>query len=136
MSTHLRELLMGELGTLRHEPSQKRIRAVLGGRTVVDTRRALLVWEPRRVVPVYAGPAEDIDAELMPAPDGPGPAEISMPQLAGRPVLDPSIPFTVHSAAGEPLVLRSGEAQAAAFRPADEALAGHILLDFSGFDAW
>ena len=40
---------------------------MLEGRTVVDTGRAVLVWEPKRVVPSYAVPREDIDAELAPA---------------------------------------------------------------------
>lgn len=49
MSVRLRETLMGQLGTLRHEPTDTRIRAELGDRTVVDSTRALLVWEPKRV---------------------------------------------------------------------------------------
>ena len=63
MSTRMRDLLTGGLGELRHEPTAKRIRAVLNGGTVVDTTRALLVWEPRRIVPSYAVPADDIAAE-------------------------------------------------------------------------
>jgi hypothetical protein len=63
----MRGLLTGGLGELRHEPTAKRIRAVLDGGTVVDTTRALLVWEPRRIVPSYAVPADDIAAELAPA---------------------------------------------------------------------
>ena len=51
MSTRLRDVLMQELPALRHEPIEKRIRATLGGATVIDTSRALLVWEPRRGVP-------------------------------------------------------------------------------------
>jgi len=42
---------MSGLGELRHEPTAKRIRAQLGEATVVDSTRAALVWEPRRVVP-------------------------------------------------------------------------------------
>ena len=59
MSTRMRDLLTGGLGELRHEPTGKRIRAVLDGGTVADTTRALLVWEPRRIVPSYAVPAGD-----------------------------------------------------------------------------
>ena len=36
MSVHVRNLLMEQLGALRHEPIDKRIRAVLGDHTVVD----------------------------------------------------------------------------------------------------
>ena len=141
MSTHLRELFMQELGALRHEPTQKRIRATLGDETVVDSRRALLVWEPKRVVPSYAVPVEDVDGELGAAPDGgaAGPAGMpdGAPRLGDVPVLDPSIPFAVHTAEGEPLTVRDGGGrEAAAFRPADPTLDGYVILDFDGFDAW
>jgi uncharacterized protein (DUF427 family) len=137
MSTRLRDVFTHQLATLRHEPTDKRIRAVLGGETVVDSRRALLVWEPRRVVPVYGVPEEDVRAELEPgdaAADAPG----ELPQLAGRPVLDPSIPFTFHSAAGTPLRLRArgSDREAAAFRPDDPDLSNHVLVDFAGMDEW
>ena len=96
MSTRLRDVLMQELGVLRHEPIEKRIRATLGGETVVDSTRALLVWEPRRVVPTYAVPEEDVRAEIAPAPAGDGadadalgmPA-MGAPRLGERVVLDP-----------------------------------------------
>ena len=67
MSSQVRELMASGFGQLRHEPTAKRIRAVLGGETVVDSTRALLVWEPRRIVPSYAVPAEDVHGELRPA---------------------------------------------------------------------
>ena len=67
MSTQLRRLLASKFGQLRYEPTAKRIRAELGGRTVVDTTGAALVWEPRRVVPSYAVPRSDIDGDLVPA---------------------------------------------------------------------
>ena len=60
MSTRMRDLLTGGFGQLRHEPTAKRIRAVLDGSTVVDTTGALLVWEPRRIVPSYAVPGDDV----------------------------------------------------------------------------
>jgi hypothetical protein len=47
VSTRMRDLMMGGLGELRYEPTAKRIRAVLDGGAVVDSTRALLVWEPR-----------------------------------------------------------------------------------------
>jgi uncharacterized protein (DUF427 family) len=46
MSIRLRDAIMRELPQLRHEPIDKRIRATLGGATVIDTTRALLIWEP------------------------------------------------------------------------------------------
>jgi uncharacterized protein (DUF427 family) len=54
MSVRLRDVVRGQLDALRHEPSEKRIRATLGGQTVVDSTRALLVCEPKRV---YKGAA-------------------------------------------------------------------------------
>ncbi len=58
------------------------------------------------------------------------------PQLGDRPVLDPSIPFAVHTTTGQPLTARAGGAEAAAFRPSDPALDGYVLLEFEAFDAW
>ena len=140
MSTRLRDLLMGELDSLRHEPTEKRIRGTLGGRTVVDSTRALLVWEPKRVVPSYAIPAAHVTGELRPSAERraapAGIPAIGAPQLGDRPVYDPSIPFAVHTTDGEPLVLRADGHEAAAFRPSDSALAEYVLLDFAGFDAW
>jgi uncharacterized protein (DUF427 family) len=141
MSVRVRDLLLAELDSLRHEPIDKRIRARLGDRTVIDSTRAMLVWEPKRVVPQYAVPVEDIDAELGAEPaasaDEPA-AEIDAPLLEGRPVFDPSIPFSVHTTEGEPLTIHTagGNREAAAFRPFDYDLGGYVLLDFDGFDAW
>jgi uncharacterized protein (DUF427 family) len=130
---------MGQLGELRWEPTAKRVRAELGGRTVLDSTSAVLVWEPRRVVASYAVPAADISADLVPvsaasvADDSVG---LALPDVSRRPVLDPSIPFEVHTTDGEMLRLRVGDASAAAFRPADGDLAGRVVVDFDGVDAW
>ena len=61
------------------------------------------------------------------------------PQLAGRVVLDPSVPFAVRTTEGEPLAIRTGGGggrEAGAFRAADPALAGYLIVDFDAFDAW
>jgi len=138
----MRDLLTGGFGQLRYEPTAKRIRAVLGGGTVVDTTGALLVWEPRRIVPSYAVPGDDVTAELVPASaaaagaaDGIG---ALMPELSGRPVLDPSVPFVVHTAEGRAVDLSAGgqNRPGAGFYPADSDLAGYVVLDFGAFDAW
>ena len=82
MSTRVRDSLMGAFGELRHEPTEKRVRAQAGGRDVVDTTSAVLVWEPGRMVPRYAVPVEELNAELAPAqgqvPDHSTPARASM----------------------------------------------------------
>jgi uncharacterized protein (DUF427 family) len=112
----LRDRLMGAIDHLRHEPTEKRVRAAAGGRDVVDTTSAVLVWEPGHVVPVYAVPEDGLDAELEPASDG----------------------GSDHSAEGELLdVLAGGERLArAALRPADPDLSGYVILDFASFEGW
>jgi uncharacterized protein (DUF427 family) len=129
---------MQELGALRYEPTEKRIRGTLGEETVIDSRRAMLVWEPRRIVPTYAVPIEDVDGEIGAAPGGDPVSPVDAPRLGDRPVYDPSIPFSVHTAEGEPLTVRArrGDREAPAFRPSDPALADYVILDFGAFDAW
>jgi uncharacterized protein (DUF427 family) len=50
-------------GTVRTEPSAKRIRAYLAGRLVADTRHPVLVWEIP-YYPAYYLPLGDVSAEL------------------------------------------------------------------------
>lgn len=143
MSIRVRESMMRELGRLRHEPTAKRIRAELGGATVVDSTRAVLLWEPRRVVPSYAVPADDVIGAVL-SPGAPAAAAdiddvgLRLPDVTDRPILDPSIPFPVHTADGEPLDLHSGDEvrPGAGFRLADADLDGYVELDFAAFDAW
>jgi uncharacterized protein (DUF427 family) len=137
----VREILMGSLGQLRYEPVEKRIRGLIAGAVVIDTDRALLVWEPRRVVPSYAVPAEELEGITSPAGEAPSdePAPgVAVPQLGERPVYDPSVPFAVHTTPGASLDLgvAAVERRAAAFRPADDALREYIIVDFDAFDEW
>jgi uncharacterized protein (DUF427 family) len=129
MSTRARDALVGALGGLRHEPTEKRVRARRGDAEVVDSTRALLVWEPRRIVPSYAVPVEDVRATLAPA---------AGEESSDAEVLHPGIAFGAHSTEGESLDLElAGETlRAAAFRPADPDLAGHLILDYNAFDGW
>ncbi len=133
---------MGSLGQLRYEPVQKRIRGVIGGQVIIDTDRALLVWEPKRVVPSYAVPVEELEgftrSPSEAAGDVPAPAEVTAPRLGDRPVYDPSVPFAVHTAQGAALDLRIAgtERRAAAFRPADDALSQYLIVDFDACDEW
>lgn len=143
MSLRLRDALMRELGELRYEPTEKRIRGLLGDATVIDSTRARLVWEPRRVVPTYAVPAEDVAAEIVAAPpvDDVDPAAVGVPAM-GVPlgemiVFDPSVPFAVRTTLGEALTIRTADGrEAAGFRPEDDGLAGYVIVDFDDFDAW
>jgi uncharacterized protein (DUF427 family) len=138
MSTRMRALYMGALDELRHEPIDKRIRATIGDETVIDTTAALLVWEPKRVVPSYAIPDADIAGEIAAGPGSSvaSPCDADVPQLLGRPVLDPSVPFSVHTTDGEPVTVRAHGREAAGFRAADAEIGGHVILAFEGFDAW
>ncbi len=142
MATRVRDLLTNELDELRFEPTDKRIRAQIAGRTVIDSDRALLVWEPKRVVPSYAVPVADVGADVTESsanpPDASAAGGVSAPRLDGRPVYDPSIPFSVHTTDGTSLDLRSSglERRRAAFRPSDDALSGYLILDFKAFDGW
>jgi uncharacterized protein (DUF427 family) len=143
MGVRLREALTRPLDELRFEPTGKRIRAELDGQTVVDSFRAVLVWEPRRVVPTYAVPVDDLRGELVAtAPSGGGTPEgrvgFAIPDVTALPVLDPRIPFGVRRTAGEPVELRAGGTgrALAGFRPADADLSGYVVLDFGGADRW
>ncbi len=130
MSILLHRVHREQLGDLRYETTQKRIRAVSGGETIADSTAALLVWEPRRVVPTYGVPDADLHAELVPVDTEPA---------GEQPFLHPGIPFSRHSTPGSSFTLRTPagrELTAAAFRPDDPALAGHLLLDFAAFDTW
>jgi uncharacterized protein (DUF427 family) len=49
----------------RTEPSRRRVRGVRDGRTLVDSRRAVLVWAPDRRVPVYAFPEDDVHEDAL-----------------------------------------------------------------------
>lgn len=136
MAVRIDHLLQDALDELRIHPIHKRIRALLEDSTVVDSTEALVVWEPRRVVPSYAVPRADVAAELVPytgaIPEPPVPPE-------GRPLLlDPRVPFSVHLGPGTPLSLRVGEHElpAVAFQSVDPDLEGCVVLDWDAFSAW
>ena len=138
MATRLSQLLWGAIGDLRVHPVRKWIRALAGDATVVDSRAALLVWEPRRVVGAYAVPEADVLGELVPAEAGDA-AEHPVRLEEGPPVLDPSTAFDVHSTPGVPLTIRLAggrELPRAAFRPDDPDLNGHVVLDWAAFSRW
>lgn len=108
---------------LRYEPTPRRIRADTRGRTVVDSQHALLVFEPRKLTPVFAVPDADIAADPVP-----------LPRHGARG--GTRSPFANRTAEGQELTVRSGglELPAAAFRLSDPDLAGLVLLGFGVFD--
>ena len=131
MAVRMLDLFSGNLDALRYEPTAKRIGVCLGGERVVDTEQALLVWEPRRIVPTYAVPIAAISGHLMPAGSESGDDDAD-----DRPVLDPTVPFGAHTCPGTEFDVIAGEetAAAAAFRPDDPELADYVVLDFGGFE--
>jgi uncharacterized protein (DUF427 family) len=116
MATRFGEALPGGL---RFEPTPKWVRGQLAGVTVVDSRRALLVWEPDRVVPTYCVPKDDVEPGLLrPAADGGG-GEHTAP-VAGA--------WSVQGG-GRP-------ASGAAWSYADADLDGYIAFEFAALDRW
>ncbi len=147
MTVRLRDVLVKSFAELRYEPAQRRVRATLDGMTVVDSDRAMLVWEPRHVVPYFAVPAEDVHATVVPA-STPATGDSAVVTLApegaaaGGVSIVPPGSFRTHSCAGEELSIRSSAGEPgwtrdrAAFRFMEPVLAGYLGLDFSAFDAW
>ncbi|MBV8928724.1 MAG: DUF427 domain-containing protein [Mycobacteriaceae bacterium] len=130
MGVAMGALLGGSLNSLRYERTAKRIRVSLGDRQVADTRDALLVWEPRRVVPTYAVPVSALSALSVSLE----PAAVA-PVDSGSAILDPRNPFAEHTCAGASFdVVASGRAAGAAFRPVDPDLAGYVVLAFDAFE--
>jgi uncharacterized protein (DUF427 family) len=125
----LSEQLNGLMGQLRFQPVDKHVRALLGGQLVADSYHPVLVWEPRRVTPLYAFPRADVIADLEPDSSEP-------PRDPGRPMLDPRVAFGVHTAPGVPLTVRVDDqvATGAAFTLAEEDLTDLVVLDFDAFD--
>lgn len=137
MAVRLNELFFQPLGELRYVATAKRVRVSLGGQPVADSQRAVLVWEPKRVVPSYAVPAADISADLRPAADTQAaePAEQVL-SPGGAPVLTPDHSFAIHTTAGRPMdvVVADQSRDGAAFSIADPDLAEYVVLDFDAFE--
>ena len=129
MAIRISAQLATTLDDLRFEPVEKRIRVVHEGRPVVDTTAAVLVWEPRRVVPQYAVPVADLLTDLRVA--SPDDGDRSGP--AAAPVLTPATGFGVHTADG---IVHSVGPAGSAFRLSDADLHDHVVLDFAAFDTW
>jgi uncharacterized protein (DUF427 family) len=129
MSTRMRDAMREQLRQLRYEPTEKRLRAQLDGQPAIDTTRALLVWEPRRVVPSFAVPVEDVAGELVPVDVG---------DESEAEILHPGIAFAAHSTPGESFDIQIGgrTLAGAAFAPTDDDFDGYVIVDFSAFDGW
>jgi uncharacterized protein (DUF427 family) len=109
-------------GFLRMERSPKRLRALVAGRQVVDTRAAMLVWE-KPYYPTYYVPVADVQAKLDVNVDG-----------GGR---------TSHDALGAPEVLDVGVGDVVRSRAAltfpgatDERFHDLVRLKWEAMDEW
>lgn len=135
MAVRMMDLFRVNLDALRFEPTAKRVRVCRAGELVADTCDAVLVWEPRRIVPTYAVPVAAISARLVPAGAESDDDDADRPG-ADRAVLDPTVPFGAHTCAGAEFDVIAGEdtAAVAAFRPDDPDLTDHVILDFDSFE--
>ena len=136
MALDLAHHLFAALPELRIHPTAKRIRAFVHGDPIVDSTRAMIVWEPRRVVPSYAVPVEDIGAPLLPAAAEATAEELAV-EVAGASVLDPRTPFAVHTVEGESFDIGTPTPLPnATFVIDDPDLDGYAVVDFDAFDEW
>ena len=124
MAIDLQQQWFRGLTQLRYAASPKRLQARLDGKTVLDTRDALLVYEPRRVVPWYAVPPGDLHLDL--TEHDPGPVPESLP-----PVLPPHH-NEWHTVSGRSLHL-DGHGEVG-FRPDDPDLGGRVVMHWEPFE--
>src|SRR6187401_614001 len=94
MATHLGAHLASLRDDLRFQPVSRRIRVSLGGHPVADSTAACLVWEPHRIVPLYAVPVTDVSAGLVPVDN------VSPPDPVPS-FLPPMQAFEIHLAPGQ-----------------------------------
>jgi uncharacterized protein (DUF427 family) len=138
MALDLADHFFASLPELRFHPTAKRVRAFVGGAVVIDSTRAWIVWEPRRVVPSYAVPLADIHGALVENQQDAG-AEERAVQLGDHPaVLDPRSEFSVHTTPGRAFDVTTDAATltGAAFAPSDPGFDGYAIIDFQAFDEW
>jgi len=128
MALRMRHELGRLLGELRFEPVVQRIRIAHEDHVVADTTDAILVWEPRHVVPSYAVPLDALFAEVtMRRSEAVDPAELPRVITPGH---GPS-----HPGAGQLVTLRFNETvlEDVGFVPDDPDLADHVVLSWRPF---
>ncbi len=67
---------------LTYEPTERWVRAKIGDVTIVDSRRALLLWGPDHPVANYAFPAQDVRTDLLRSAPAPAPAQGGRPGVS------------------------------------------------------
>jgi uncharacterized protein (DUF427 family) len=136
MALDLAEHFFAALPELRIHPTAKRIRAFVAGDTIIDSTKAMIVWEPRRIVPSYAVPIGDIAASLEPTATDITADEVAV-DLGGTPLLDPRTGFAVHTVDGQSFDIAAAKRLPnAAFVANDADLEGYAVVDFDAFDEW
>jgi uncharacterized protein (DUF427 family) len=137
MALDLADHFFAALPQLRFHPTAKRIRAMADGAVVVNSTRAWVVWEPRRIVPSYAVPLDDIHGSLLASE--PTTADEAAVQFGdGPPVLDPRTAFSLHTVPGHTFDITVGPTTlvGAAFVPTDPSFEGRAIVDFAAFSEW
>ena len=134
MALRMKHHLGQSMSQLRFEPVPTRLRATLAGETVLDTRRGVLVWEPRRLVPVYAVPVDGRGrATWSPPTRSPLPRTSRRCRRCSGPT-----DFGTHTTPGRVADLVAGRHRlpGVGFLPDDDDLAGLVVLDFDAFEGW
>ena len=118
---------------LGYERVPMRLRAFVDGDLALDTQRGVLVWEPRRIVPMYAVPEGDLLVRVEPTDPPPEPPDLdALPHILGPDSFEPhTTPGTIVD-----LVTGTRRIERAGFRPDDRDLAGLVVLDFVALDRW
>ncbi len=112
--------MVEQRGQVRTEPSQKRVRVVLGGEVIVDTDDALYVWEAPNFPQYYLPLSDVVDGVLKPSPT-----------TAHSPSRGTATYYTVRAGGIEKVD--------AAFSYDDspmEELRGRVRFDWRAMDAW
>jgi len=114
---------------LRYEPVVQRVRVRLGDTLVAETTGALLVREPRCVVPAYAVPADAITAVITESTYEP------VDRAGVPPLITPEMRGVVHLVPGRTVTLTvdGRELHAVGYRFDDPDLADHVLLRWDPF---
>lgn len=109
---------MSDRGRVRVEPSQRRVRAMLGGEIVADTTSPLLVWEVP-YYPTYYIPETDVRTDLL----------VETGETRRSPSRGEATQY----------VVKSGNAEGAAYafrEPKISELANHYVLVWKSMDHW
>ena len=118
---------------LGYERVPVRLRAFLDGELALDTQHGALVWEPRRIVPMYAVPEGDLLVRIEPTDPPLQPPDLEeLPHILGPESFEP------HTTPGTTvdLVTDTRRVARAGFLPDDRDLAGLVVLDFRALDRW